>query len=103
MPTYECENCLVRWSLPLEMDEGVVRHLVRVSKSRRLEAETVKALSNAFDLNQLSAMALIKHSLPRDHCVHCAAPLSDVHRFTRHCIACKGTNFDWRAAKRQDG
>jgi len=98
MPTYECENCSREWSIPLELDKRIVRILVATSKNRKIDLDVVKTISSSLGLDKIDAMSLIKHSLPRDNCVHCAAPLSDVGRFTRHCIVCKGINFDWHGA-----
>jgi hypothetical protein len=80
------------------MDKRIVEKLVKGSKSRRLDPDTIRDLRESFDLNKMKAMQLIKHSIEGDYCVDCAAPLSDVGRFTRHCTVCKGINFDWRAA-----
>lgn len=83
----------------MELNTRVVRTLIAASKNRRIDLDIVKAIGDSFRLDRMGAMSLIRHSLPRDHCVHCAAPLSNVGRFTRHCIVCKGINFDWHAAQ----
>ena len=98
MPTYKCEHCSVEWSIPLGIDKRIVEKLIKVSKNRRLDPDVVKDLRESFVLDKMEAMSLMKHSIDGDHCVSCAAPLSDVGRFTRHCTVCKGINFDWRAA-----
>ncbi len=83
----------------MELDIRIVRTLIAASKNKRIDFDVVKAIGDSFGLDRMDAMALISHSLPREHCVHCAAPLSNVGRFTRHCIVCKGINLDWHAAQ----
>ncbi len=90
MPTYKCEHCSVEWSLLLDLDKPIIERLLKVSKDRRLDLETVRAVGDSFDLDKMKSMSLIKHSIKGDHCVSCAAPLSNVGRFTRHCTVCKG-------------
>jgi hypothetical protein len=97
VPTYRCNHCSAEWSIPLNVDKGIARKLVGVSKRRQLDSELIKQVSQAFDLEMIPTMSLIKHSIKGNHCVSCAAPLSDLGRFTRHCIVCGGMNFDWRA------
>ena len=98
MPTYKCEHCSVEWSIPLDLDKGTIEKLLMASKNRRFDLETIRDVRDAFNLDKMKAGQLIKHSIEGDHCVSCAATLSDVGRFTRHCTVCKGINFDWRAA-----
>jgi len=81
----------------LDIDKKIAESVIAYSISRKLDAQLIKSLCKAFDLKMMSAKALCEHSIRENYCISCAAPLSNLGRFTRHCTICGGINFDWSA------